>query len=81
MIRALLVFAAVAILDFVWARYTFAMTARRSFGAALYASVLILLSGSAAVGYTQNHWLLIPAAAGAFIGTLVAVEMQKTETT
>jgi hypothetical protein len=73
MIQAVGVFAALFALDFVWAKYTFAMTEKRPILSGAYASGLIVLSGAAAVGYTQNPWLLIPAALGAFCGTWVAV--------
>ncbi len=67
------VFLALAALDFVWAKYTFAMTARKSAAAGAYASGIILLSGAAAIGYTSDPMLLLPAMAGAFVGTWVAV--------
>ena len=73
MTKAALVFASLFALDFVWARYTFAMTSGRPAIAGSYASVLIVLSGAAAIGYTSDPWMLIPAAAGAFLGTYAAV--------
>lgn len=67
------VFLAMFGLDFIWAKYTFAMAERRHWSAASYASAIIFLSGGAAVGYTSNPWLLLPAMGGAFAGTLMAV--------
>lgn len=69
------VFLALFALDFVWAKYTFALSSRRHWQAASYASVIIFLSGGAAVGYVSNPWLLAPAMAGAFAGTFVAVRV------
>lgn len=76
MLRAVAVFAALFLLDFVWAKYTYAMTSKRPVRAATLASGIILLSGGAAVGYTQNPWLLIPAMAGAWAGTWLAVKRE-----
>lgn len=67
------VFVALFALDFVWAKYTHALTAKRPVASGALASVLIVLSGAAAVGYTSDPWLLIPAALGAFAGTWCAV--------
>jgi hypothetical protein len=75
MIDALIVFCALAALDFVWAYYTLAVTKKQSVLAASLASVIILLSGAAAIGYTSNHWMLLPAMAGAFVGTLAAIRL------
>lgn len=76
MTSAALVFLAMFCLDFVWAKYTFAMTSRQPWRAASYASVIIFLSGGAAVGYVNDPVLLIPAMVGAFAGTFFAVRVQ-----
>ena len=69
----LLVFAATFALDFIWALYTLAMVARDPLVSGAYAGAIILLGGVAAIGYTKNKWLLIPAVAGAFLGTVTAI--------
>lgn len=71
----LAVFVALFCLDFVWAKYTYATTSRQALRASAYASAIIFLSGGAAIGYTSDHWLLLPAMAGAFAGTFVAVRV------
>ena len=38
-------------------------------------AVIICLSGTAAIGYTSDHWLLIPAMLGAFCGTALAIKL------
>lgn len=73
MLRAAAVFLALFLLDFVWAKYTYAMTARQPGRASAYAALVILFSGSAAIGYTTDPWMLVPAMLGAFAGTYVAV--------
>lgn len=72
-----LVFGAVFALDFAWAFYTRAVTAGASLKAAFYAGGLIVLTGSAQIGYTHEPVLLIPAALGAFLGTFAALKLTK----
>lgn len=76
-LKALGVVACMAALDFVWARYTFAMSKKQPFKAGGYASGIILLSGLTAIGYVSDHWMLLPAMAGAFLGTVLAVKLEK----
>lgn len=71
------VFASMAALDLVWARYTYAMVHHRIFKSGVYAVLIIGLSGTTIIGYTSNHWLLIPAAFGAFGGTALATWYDK----
>ena len=73
---ALFVFIAVFALDFVWARYTLAMTGKRRWAAGSYGALIIVLAGVAQIGYTSDPWLLVPAALGAFAGTAAAVEWE-----
>lgn len=77
MTKAAIVFIAMFALDFVWARYTFAMTQKRAGAAATYSAVIIGLGGASTINYVSDHWMLIPAAAGAFAGTWLAVERQR----
>jgi hypothetical protein len=67
------VFVALAVLDFVWARYTMAITDKRALAAGGYAIVILALGGFSVISYTTDHWLLIPACSGAFVGTYFAV--------
>lgn len=68
-----IVFGATFALDFAYAIYTRAVTAGRVIAASVYASLIIMLAGAAAIGYTADPWLLIPAMAGAFLGTAAAM--------
>lgn len=74
MMTWLAVFVGMFALDVVYARYTQAITAGKSTGAALYAAILIGLSAFVTVSYVQDHWLVVPLVAGAAIGTWVAVK-------
>jgi hypothetical protein len=69
----LLVFAALFLLDFVYARYNLATAERRVWASAHYAAIIILLGGFGVVSYSQDHVLLIPAACGAWCGTFSSV--------
>lgn len=68
------VFAVTFTLDFVWAWYTHAITARRALAASNYAAMIILLSGIGVVAYSTNPWLLLPGVAGAWLGTYTAIK-------
>jgi hypothetical protein len=72
-IQIAIVFLLTTALDFVWAQYTFATTNRQPALAGLYAIGIYGLGGLATIGYTENHWLLLPAIAGCFVGTYAAV--------
>lgn len=74
MIKTAIVFAALFALDLVWARYTVAITDRRKLLAGIYASAIIALSGYAAINYVHDPWMLLPAMAGAFCGTIVGIK-------
>lgn len=77
MIEAIAVFAAMAALDYVWAYYTRAIQAHAALSAASWAVGITVLSGIAQFGYIHNPWLLIPAAAGAFVGTFAAIRWRR----
>jgi hypothetical protein len=66
-----------ALLDFVYARYTIAAAERKALKASLWAAVIPVLGGFVAIQYVDNHWLLIPTAVGAFVGTYIATRKTK----
>jgi len=41
--------------------------------AGTYAALVIALSGFAAINYVNDPWMLLPAAAGAFCGTIIGM--------
>lgn len=69
---AVVVFALYVALDFVWARYIASIGSTQAKTAALWAAVLIIVNGAGVIAYTEDHWLLIPAAFGASLGTFLA---------
>lgn len=72
-LEALAAFWAVFFADFVWARYITAIAEARKLHASAWAVALLVLSGVATIAYVNNHWMLIPAAAGAFVGTWFSI--------
>lgn len=71
--EAAIVFAALFALDFVWISYTKAVTQHAPMGAAFWAVLILLFNGVSQIGYVNEPWLLVPAAAGAFTGTYAAM--------
>lgn len=74
---ALLAFLAMFATDYCWARY---VTAAKDFDpvrAGGWAVALFLLGAVAVIGYTSNPLLLLPAAVGAFAGTVAGVLMSR----
>lgn len=66
-------------LDYVWARYTQHIAAfpPRPYRAACYAVGIMLLGAITVLGYTEDHWMLIPVGLGSFVGTFIAVKYGK----
>lgn len=74
--RSLLAFTAMAALDFVWARYIKATASHRPWLASSLAATLILLTGVTTIIYVSDPYMLIPTAAGAFVGTRLAMAFE-----
>lgn len=76
-VNSLFVAVAVFVLDFAWAKYNIATAEKRVLKSSVYAVAVYLLSAMAIMSYTENHWMLIPAAVGSFAGTMVSVWHEK----
>ncbi|MCK1543302.1 hypothetical protein IVB12_15410 [Bradyrhizobium sp. 179] len=70
------VFLLVAFLDFLWALYNRATVAKRPVRASMLATALYGVGAVSVMGYSNDPWLLIPACAGAFVGTYFATHME-----
>lgn len=69
----IITFLALFVTDICWAVYVTKVKDEQPLKASLW-SVFLFMSGSVAViGYTSDHWLLIPAGFGAFAGTYAGV--------
>lgn len=72
MIAWLIAFATLVALDLAWAVYTASVSdGSHPAKPAAWAVLLYALGGVATIGWTQDHWLLVPACAGAFAGTYI----------
>lgn len=71
--QSLIAFAALFITDICWALYVRRVKDGHVLKSACWAVVLFLSGAVAVISYTTNPWLLIPAAVGAFAGTVLAV--------
>jgi hypothetical protein len=74
--QGLIVFGSLFLLDLIWARYTILVTTARRWSAGILASLIIALCGAAAISYVNDPWMLLPAMAGAFCGTVVGTKAE-----
>jgi|GEM_PF-491851 hypothetical protein len=68
-----LVFLATLVSDILWALYIRRASSGHAFSAATFSLLIVLLGGFAVTEYVDNAAYLIPAALGAFIGTIITV--------
>lgn len=76
---ALIVFAAMVVVDFMWARYLITATAGKAMQSSLWAVGIILANSLVVIEYTTSHWMILAAAAGSFVGTYVSIKLKKKE--
>lgn len=69
-----LVFLAMLVSDFLYARYTMNITSKHIISASSYAAGIQLCMAFTVVEYTKDAWLVIPAALGAALGTWIAIK-------
>lgn len=74
MLDYIIVFTAVAVLDFLWASYVVHTASKNAMKSALYAMFMYLLGPLVVLTYIENRWTLIAAALGAFVGTYYTVK-------
>lgn len=70
-----LAFALMFVLDFVWAKYTQYILAKREWAAGFAATGILLCNGTVTLLYVADPLLLGFAALGALAGTVVAVKL------
>jgi hypothetical protein len=74
MLQGFIVFISLFALNVIWARYTIEVTNGSRWKAGACASAITVLSGYAAISYVSNPWMLLPAMAGAFLGTGIGAQ-------
>jgi len=77
MIDYIVTFFAVFFTDIFYTYYLKAVQDEQVMKASIWATVVFLIACVAVINYTTNYLLLIPAALGAFFGTLVGMKIRK----
>ena len=71
---AALVFVAMTLLDFVYAEYTKAAADRAALKASMWAAGILPFNFVVVTGYIEVWWMVIPACAGAWLGTKLSIK-------
>lgn len=70
-------FLAVFLLDIVYTYYLRAVQENKALGAGIWSVGCYILGSIAVINYTSDHLLVIPAVAGAFLGTYAGMKLKK----
>ena len=70
-------FFAIFLLDIVYTYYLRGVANNNVLGASFWSVACYILGSVAVINYTTNHWLIIPAMAGAFCGTFIGMKLRK----
>ena len=73
----LITFIAVFLTDVLYIYFIKSIQDNRALQAAFWSVVVTATASITVINYTENHWTLIPALAGAFFGTLVGMRVRK----
>lgn len=71
--QIVITFASMVLLDYIWAHYTIYLLHNKPIQAAISASGIMFATALVTILYVDNHWMIIPTAAGAFVGTYSAL--------
>lgn len=74
--QILIVFLMMLATDILWTFYIRRTNEGRALQAATMSLFLMLIGGFVVVSYTENHWMLLPAAGGSFLGTYITVRWE-----
>lgn len=77
----ILVFLGLVAIDFCWTFYIAKVAEKKAVEAGLWSAGITLLSAGVVVAYTTNPVLVVAAVLGAFVGTVLAVRMNKEKPT
>lgn len=78
-VDALVTFLSIFVLDIVYTYYLRCVANDNVLGASFWSVACYILGSVAVISYTTNHWLIIPALAGAFCGTYAGMKLKKRE--
>lgn len=71
-----LVFVLTAFVDLAWAFYIRTLATDAGIKAAIWSSVIVLCGAFSMISYVEDRWMLLPAVAGAFVGTLLCKRVE-----
>ena len=74
-LEVILIFLATAVSDVLWVFYIRRTSKGKAISAAAFSSFIVLLGGLVVLAYVDNMWYLIPAALGAFAGTIISIKL------
>ena len=77
MITYLITFIAVFLTDVLYIYFIKSIQENKALQAAFWSVVVTGTASITVISYTEDHWALIPALAGAFCGTLVGMKVRK----
>lgn len=77
MMEYILIFIGTVIVDVAWTFYLIKVEERKAVQSGAWAVVIYLLGALIVMSYTTNHFLIIPAVLGSFIGTAGTVWYKK----
>jgi uncharacterized membrane protein YfcA len=73
----LITFIAVFLTDVLYIYFIKSIQDNRALQAAFWSVVVTGTASITVISYTEDHWALVPALAGAFCGTLVGMKVRK----
>jgi len=71
----LIVFAAMSVSDFIWAQCIIAATNELPMKAGLTSASMVALNSAVVCIYINNHWTILAATCGGFVGTYASVKL------
>jgi hypothetical protein len=77
LLKALLVFLGAGLTDVVWVLYIRRAGEGKAVSAGFLSMLIILFGAYITIEYVGNHWYLLPAVLGAFVGTYLTVVFDK----
>ena len=76
-IKCILIFLMMMIVDYIWGHYIKNLNDGKALKAAIFSSLIISIGSFSTINYVENHYFIIPAITGGFIGTFYAAKHNK----
>jgi hypothetical protein len=80
-LKAIIIFFAMVVVDFFYGRYTIATAERKAVPASAWAGGIILINCVVVCEYITSHWLIPVAAVGSMVGTYLSIKTKKQDAT